>query len=209
MTNIALNTPREFDATDASDWPPFRPTADPNRPPTAEEMHLILTEAGVEFSDGELLEHHASMNGSAAVVAVAAELVRAARHEPADVLSGKMPYQCWPGRHRYRKPDATVVTHACQAAAGIGPDDDPETFEIVPNLAVEVLSMHDRPGRLNDKLREYRQADFPLVWTLDPKSKTVKILRLGQPPVTLAGNDQLTLSDLLPKFRVKVGDLFA
>ena len=209
MITTTLDKPRDFDASDALDWPPFRPTVDPNRPPTEEEMHLILTEAGVEFSDGELLEHHASMNGSAAVVAAVSELCRAARHEPVDVLSGKIPYHCWPGRYRYRKPDATVVTHARQAAAGTGSDDNPNTFEIVPDLAVEVLSKHDRPGRLNEKLREYQEVGFPLVWILDPKAKTVEILRLREPPVTFAGDDELTLPDLLTKFRVRVADLFA
>ena len=206
---MLLEKPREYDPENALSWPSFRPTVDPNRPPTDDELYLILTEPGIEFSDGELLEHHISKKGCTGEATVIGELYIAAKGEPVDVLTEEMPYRSWPGRHRYRKPDVTVVTHARQAAAGIGPEDDPGTFEIVPDLAVEVLSKHDRPGRLNDKLREYEEAGFPLVWILNPKAQTVEVIRLRQPPVTLSGDDELTLPDLLPLFRVKVADLFA
>jgi Uma2 family endonuclease len=84
-------------------------------------------------------------------------------------------------------------------------------IEGAPDLAVEVLSPstagHDRAT----KLPIYAEADVPEVWFIDPKAKTVEVLRLqGTKYVieaTYAGHHILT-SILFPGWQLPLDDLF-
>jgi Uma2 family endonuclease len=79
---------------------------------------------------------------------------------------------------------------------------------IVPDLAVEVISTNDTVGGVNEKLHEYREAGFPLVWVVDPMSRMVTVHpHLGKPFIR-TGDDELTAEDALPGFVCKVNDLF-
>ncbi|HLY60250.1 MAG TPA: Uma2 family endonuclease [Terriglobia bacterium] len=80
-----------------------------------------------------------------------------------------------------------------------------------PDLVVEILSpstaAHDRAT----KLRIYADAGVPQVWYIDPKAKTVEILKLeGRKyfvDAALAG-DQLLTSDLFPGWELPLDKLF-
>lgn len=80
-----------------------------------------------------------------------------------------------------------------------------------PDLVVEVLSpstaAHDRAT----KVRVYAEAGVPEVWFIDPKAKTVEILRLQGKKyfidAALAG-DQILTSSLFPDWQLPLPDLF-
>ena len=80
-----------------------------------------------------------------------------------------------------------------------------------PDLVVEVLSpstaTHDRAT----KLRVYGEARVAEVWYIDPKAKTVEVLKLQGKKylidATLAGNQVLT-SSLFPGWQLPLSDLF-
>jgi len=80
-----------------------------------------------------------------------------------------------------------------------------------PDLVVEVLSpstaAHDRAT----KLRVYTEAGVPEVWFIDPKAKTVEVLRLQGKKyfidASLAG-DQILVSILFPGWQLPLHDLF-
>ena len=65
---LLLEKSRNYDPKDALNRPSFRPTV--------EEMCLVLTEPGVEFPDGELLGHDASLHGSRRAMAEAMFMLR-------------------------------------------------------------------------------------------------------------------------------------
>ena len=77
-----------------------------------------------------------------------------------------------------------------------------------PDLAVEVRSPNDRDDPVQEKVQEWLAAGSSMVWTVDPRGKTVTIYRRGAEPVTLTGDQTLDGGAVLPGFACKVADLF-
>jgi Uma2 family endonuclease len=124
----------------------------------------------------------------------------------ARVFPASLGYRCFADDpDKVRKPDVTVVGAARLAAL---PEPNPGFMPIVPDLAVEVVSLHDTVHDLNEKLREYREAGFPLVWIVDPETRTVTIHPRGGRPRILTADDEIAAEEALPGFRCKVGELF-
>lgn len=80
---------------------------------------------------------------------------------------------------------------------------------LVPDLAVEVLSESNTEAEIARKLREYFSAGVRLVWLVDPEARTVAIHKEHEPPVVLDQAQVLDGDDVLPGFRMPLGDLFA
>ena len=74
-----------------------------------------------------------------------------------------------------RAPDGSFMS-----SARLGAPDDDGFYESAPDLAVEVLSPEDRPGKIQEKIREY----------------------------LAAGTDKVSANDLLPGFSFRPADLF-
>lgn len=81
--------------------------------------------------------------------------------------------------------------------------------EIVPNLAVEVLSEGNTVEEMERKLKEYFLAGVDLVWFVDPETRTVRVFTSPDDATTLTAKDTLTGDPVLPGFAVPVADLFA
>ncbi|HKG25820.1 MAG TPA: Uma2 family endonuclease [Thermomicrobiales bacterium] len=80
---------------------------------------------------------------------------------------------------------------------------------VPPDLAIEVTSPFDRPGRIAEKLRLYVEAGVPLVWWVDLQKRVVRVYRSGKPEQTLRAGDFLDGEDVLPGFRLAVANIFA
>lgn len=101
-----------------------------------------------------------------------------------------------------RGPDVSFV-RAGRAA-------DPSRYlEAAPDLAVEIVSEHDRPGPLGEKVREYLAAGAGVVWVVRPDDRTVTVHRPDAPAATLPADGELDGGAVLPGFRCRVADLFA
>jgi Uma2 family endonuclease len=106
-------------------------------------------------------------------------------------------------RQTVRSPDAAVVLSNRLA-------EPPDSFvPMAPDLAVEVLSPSDRMADALAKIAMYLQAGTPLVWLVNPATRTVVVFRADMDPVTLAGSDTLDGGDVLPGFSVPVAEIFA
>ena len=81
--------------------------------------------------------------------------------------------------------------------------------EIIPNLAVEVISVGNTPAEMQRKLGEYFHAGVELVWYVYPKTQTIVVYTAIDKSVTLSGNQVLTGGDVLPGFRLPLKKLFA
>jgi Uma2 family endonuclease len=88
------------------------------------------------------------------------------------------------------------------------PNPPEDYFEIPPDLAVEVLSPDDRRGRVRDKIREYVAAGVPLVWLVDPETRTVLEYRGSLRGTEYDEADTLDGGDVLPGFTCRVADFF-
>lgn len=87
---------------------------------------------------------------------------------------------------------------------------DPDTAavgygEIVPDLAVEIVSPGDTYTEVAEKVEEYLQAGVRLVWVVDPKRRTVTLYPGAN---TLKEEDLLPGGEVLPGFAVPVSRLF-
>jgi Uma2 family endonuclease len=107
-----------------------------------------------------------------------------------------------PGRRRGWLPDFAFIAKERVAA---DPLDAPH--EGPPDLAVEVLSPDDRPGRVSEKIAFYLTYGVRLVWLVDTRERTVRVFAPGQEPLTLAEADTLDGGDVLPDFAVRVSEI--
>ena len=82
-------------------------------------------------------------------------------------------------------------------------------FQGPPDIAVEVVSPNDRASEVMAKAQDWLQAGCPLVWVVDPETRTISIYRSRSEISVLNETDTLTGGDVLPGFSVPVGKIFA
>lgn len=82
-------------------------------------------------------------------------------------------------------------------------------FTTPPDLVVEVLSPGDRPGETRTKVREYLDAGVPLIWVVDPQSKTVMVHAGSIQGTKLGESEPIDGGTILPGFSCVVADFFA
>ena len=80
--------------------------------------------------------------------------------------------------------------------------------EVAPDLAVEVLSESNTRAEMQRKRREYFEAGVRLVWEVDHPARTVTVFAAPEDSTTLAGDDVLDGGEVLPGFRVPLGEIF-
>ena len=104
-----------------------------------------------------------------------------------------------------RGPDVWYVSYQ-KLPKGPLPD---KYLDVVPDLAIEVLSPDDRWSRVFKKVSEYLCLGVPVVCVLDPDSQTAELFYPDAPGRhTLSADDELTFPEVLPGFSVRVGELF-
>jgi Uma2 family endonuclease len=81
--------------------------------------------------------------------------------------------------------------------------------EVVPDLAVEVLSQSNTPREMERKLREYFRAGVRLVWFVDPQSRNVTVYTGPSRSKVLGADQTLDGGKVLPGFKLPVANLFA
>jgi Uma2 family endonuclease len=111
----------------------------------------------------------------------------------------------FPDRNTVLVPDVAFVTEE-RAPKGEARKEFPR---LAPDLAVEVLSPSDRMADALAKVAMYLQAGTPLVWLVNPTTRTVVVFRSEMDPVTLGESDTLDGGDVLPGFTVPVAEVFA
>ncbi len=103
-----------------------------------------------------------------------------------------------------RSPDVTFVRNE-KLPGG----QSPESFgQIVPDLAVEVLSPGDSLSQIGRKIGEYLECGVPLVLLVDPAHETVTTYRSLTDTELLHGEDVLTAEPVLPGCSCPVSRFF-
>jgi Uma2 family endonuclease len=82
-------------------------------------------------------------------------------------------------------------------------------WPFAPDLAVEVVSPHDRFDEVLTKVQEYLKAGTRLVRVLHPRTKTVMAYRANATVQLLQGQEELSGEEVLPGFRCPMGELLA
>ncbi len=125
-------------------------------------------------------------------------------HEVGWALQSECGYQCFPHEPgRVRKPDVSFIRYG-RLPGGVLPEG---WAKIPPDLAVEVLSPHDTAYELDEKLEDYRKVGVPLVWVINPKSRTVRVHRKDGSGSDLHEADELSGEEVIPGFRCPVREI--
>lgn len=80
---------------------------------------------------------------------------------------------------------------------------------VAPDLVVEVVSPSNSEAEIADKVRLYLDAGVRLALVVRPRARTITIHAPGRPPRVLRAEDEFDGGDVLPGFRLRVGDIFA
>lgn len=81
--------------------------------------------------------------------------------------------------------------------------------DLVPDLAVEVLSEGNTRQEMARKLQEYFSAGVRLVWYLDPKSRSVQAYTAADRSLTVQFDETLSGGEVQPGFEVTLSEWFA
>ena len=81
--------------------------------------------------------------------------------------------------------------------------------DLVPDLAVEVLSAGNTAEEMRRKLREYFQVGVRLVWLIDPATRTAEIYTSARKRTIITADQDLDGGTVLPGFRLGLEQLFA
>ena len=81
------------------------------------------------------------------------------------------------------------------------PQPIPDSYlEFAPDLVVEVLWHHDRPGDVLAKVGDWLEAGARLVWVIDPERRLARVYRADGTERILEETDPLLGEDVLPGF---------
>jgi Uma2 family endonuclease len=83
-----------------------------------------------------------------------------------------------------------------------------EAWEVVPNLAVEVVSRTDSFDHMVDKVAEYFHAGVERVWVVFPSQEQVYVYDSPTSVRILTRTDELSGDPILPSFRLPLVELF-
>lgn len=78
-----------------------------------------------------------------------------------------------------------------------------------PDLAVEVVSEHDRAADLRRKIDDYLQYGTRLLWIVYPDQRRIDVYAPDAPVAALGENGTLDGGEVLPGFQAAVQDVFA
>ena len=87
-------------------------------------------------------------------------------------------------------------------------DEDPPTFDLVPNLAVKVVSPSNGFDEVVAKIRDYFFAGVQLVWVVLPRQRQVYAYESPEQVRILSEKHELEGGTVLPGFRLPLTELF-
>ena len=111
------------------------------------------------------------------------------------------------GLGRNRRPDIAFVSFERWPKLRPHNKDD-NAWDVVPNLAIEVVSPNDLAEELLVKMEEYFRAGAQLVWIVYPKDAQVYVYQAPKDVRILGRTDTLDGGIVLPEFRLALADLF-
>jgi Uma2 family endonuclease len=107
---------------------------------------------------------------------------------------------------RKRRPDVAFVSFDRWPQQRRIPRAD--AWEVVPNLAVEVVSRTDSVDALVDKVTEYFHAGVERVWVVLPSQEQVYVYDSPTSVRILTRTDELSGDPIVPNFRLPLMELF-
>jgi Uma2 family endonuclease len=176
---------------------------------TATEKHVIEIEKRenrcCELIDGVLVEKAMGFRESILAIAICGFLRAFANPRNLGLVSGSDGMmRLFPGLVRI--PDAAFASWRRFPDGRVPTAPIPD---LVPDLAVEVLSEGNTEGEMIRKRREYFSAGVRLVWLVDPVARVVTVFIAPDQSTVLVEDQMLDGGDVLPGFTLPLRELFA
>jgi len=158
-----------------------------------------------ELVNGELVETTMSLEGNWVAQKIARRVDEFSEQHSLGNVFPEASFQCFADApNMVRRPDVAFISKGRLS---------PEQFEyghcrIPPDLAVEVVSPNDLYYDVEHKVTEYLEAGVRLVWVVNPHSRNVRVFGVDGRVRQLGESEELTGDDVIPGFRVRVGELF-
>jgi len=189
---------------DLGDIPPERVRRRPS-PGTATIKDLLLPgNRSCELVDGILVEKAMALNESLLATVLIELLSPFIRKNNLGILSGEQgPYELTSGL--VRLPD--VAFASWDRLPGRRRPTAP-IQQIVPDLAIEVLSTSNTKAEMARKRREYFEAGVVEVWEVDPRARSLRVYSAAESGKDFVATDSVTMS-LIPGFTLQLAELFA
>ena len=175
---------------------------------TAEELlRLSTTGRRYELVKGELFEMPPAggRHGSVAmrIGIVLGSYVRA--NDLGEVFAAETGFILRRDPDTVRAPDAAFVDRERLPAGELPPG----YLEMVPDLAVEVVSPGDSAREVLEKVADWMRSGVRLVWAIDPATRSVIVYRLLDDFDVLSEDDTLDGGRVIPGFSANLKDLFS
>ena len=106
-----------------------------------------------------------------------------------------------------RAPDVSFVPKARLAALGFKPN-EARFFPGAPDLAVEVLSLHNTRHEIEERLTDFFSSGTQIAWIIDPERQRVEVCRSLIQRELIGAGGFLDGGHLLPGFQYPMADLF-
>lgn len=163
-------------------------------------------EALYEVIDGVRVESE-PMSAIATVLAseLLAFLREFTRHRKTGLPVTEMLFVLDAERNLKRRPDVAFVSYARWPEATVPRT---EAWNVIPDLAVEILSPTNIAVKIDAKLGDYFAAGVKLVWVIYPDSGRVYVYTSPTEVTGRDRSDELDGGDVLPGFRLPIESLF-
>jgi Uma2 family endonuclease len=172
---------------------------------TPEDLLAMPDGKSYELVGGQLEERQMGIESSWVATRVVSRLDRfCEEHKIGWALQADSGYQCFPhDPGMVRRPDASLIK------TGSFPGDVlPKGWaRVPPDLVVEVISPNDLVYKLEEKLNDYRKVGVPLIWVINPESRTVTVYRRDGSISRLQDDEELSGEDVVPGFRCPIRDI--
>jgi Uma2 family endonuclease len=191
------------------DVPPERVMGSPFPPGSATEADLLVMSHHPrrriwELVDGVLVEKAMGIRESLLAMALGSYLRSFVMPRNLGLVSGADGMmRLFPGLVRI--PDVAFIAWASIPGRCVPKEPIPE---LIPDLAVEVLSEGNTDREMSRKRREYFDAGVRLVWMIDPTERTVHTYTATDRYTTLGVGDVLDGGEVLPGFVLALHELF-
>lgn len=172
----------------------------------AEFLALPLSKPYLELMDGEVIEKPLpNRNHSRLTTWIIFMLMAYLERTGEGVVDNEL-------RHNYSDeewvflPDISVTL---STRLPYSPAETPQgPFEILPDIAIEVVSPDDQPGRLQRRIAHYMRSGVRLLWVVDPEAEKVTVWKPGELPHDYSGVSTLRADGILNDFELDLGELF-
>jgi Uma2 family endonuclease len=159
-----------------------------------------------EVVDGTIVELPMGTSESELAFLIALEITQFAKPRGLGSSYPELLFRLIPGKNQRRRPDVAFLSAAKWPVGKRVPRG--ESWQVVPDLAVEVVSPTDSAEALERKIDEYFEAGVAAVWVVYPTSRKVYAyssptdVRILTPPAELDGGE------VIPGFRLPLARLF-